>query len=92
MRVLSATLVAFFAFFEVVKCGENLHRSPWSRRHNPRADVVAQQNFTLLQKRADFTFFQTGMGACGVYNTASDYVSFFLYKCLSWQLNDYCSM
>jgi hypothetical protein len=82
MRVLSVTLAAFFAFFEVVKCGDNLHRSPWSKRHNSRADVVvAQQNITSLEKRFDgagFTFFDTGLGACGRYNTANDFVSFLL--------------
>lgn len=73
MRLLSATLVAFFALFEVVKCGENLHRSPWSRRHNLRADVVAQPR---QQNGVPFTYYQPGMGACGKVNVATDYVSF----------------
>jgi len=92
MRVFSATLVAFFAFFEVVKCAVNIHGSPWSRRHTPRVDVAAAQQNTALEKRFDgsrFTYYAAGLGACGIVNAASDFVSFSLYECLSWQLNDF---
>lgn len=89
MRVLSVILVAFFAFFEVVKCG---HGSPWSKRHNSNVDVAAAQQNIALGKRvngARFTFYAAGLGACGKVNSASDFVSFTMYECLSWQLNDY---
>lgn len=82
MRVLSVTLVTFFAFFEVVKCVDNMHDSRWSRRHNP--PKVAFQN-TSLEKRIDeakFTFYTAGLGACGIVNVASDFVGFSLYECL----------
>jgi len=77
MHILSVTLAAFFAFFEVVKCGDNLHSSPWSKRHNSRADVVAQQNITNLEKRFDgarFTFYDAGLGACGAVNAPTDFI------------------
>jgi hypothetical protein len=86
MRILSVILVAFFAFFEVVKCGDNMHGSHWSRRHNPNADVAAvHQNFAL-EKRFDgvrLTTYAAGLGACGTVNVASDFVSFSLYECFS---------
>ena len=87
MRLLSVTLVAFFAFFQVVKCGD-MHGSPWSRRHNSNVDVAARQN-TALEKRDRFTFYTPGLGACGIVNKNADFVSFTLYECLSWPLNDY---
>ena len=89
MHALSVTLIAFFAFFEVVKCGGNIHGELWSRRHN---DVARAQQNTALQKRFDdckFTFYAAGLGACGENNSPNDFVSFSLYECLSWQLNDY---
>ena len=94
MRVFSVTLIAFFAFFEVVICWDNIHGIPWSRRHNSNFDVRAAQQNTALQKRFDgaqFTYYAAGLGACGKVNTASDFVSLFSYKCFfsSWQLNDY---
>lgn len=82
------TLIAFFAFFEVVICGDNIHGSPWSRRHNSNVDVRAAQQNTALEKRFDgaqFTYYAAGLGACGKVNTASDFVSFSLYEC--FQLN-----
>ena len=85
MRLLSVILVAFFAFFEVVKCGDNVHGNLWSRRHNPKVDVAAAQQNTALEKRIDgakFTFYAAGLGACGIVNTASDFVSFSLYEIL----------
>lgn len=88
MRVLSVTLVVFFALFEVVKCGDNMHGSPWSRRHNPNVDVALVQRNIALEKRFDgakLTYYAAGMGACGIVNVASDFVSFSLYECLSWQ-------
>jgi len=77
MRVFSVTLVAFFAFFEVVICGDNIHGSPWSRRHNSNVDVGAAQRNTVLEKRFDgapFTYYAAGLGACGKVNTASDFI------------------
>jgi len=77
MRVLSVTLIAFFAFLEVVICGDNMHGSPWSRRHNSKVDVGAAQQNTALEKRFDgaqFTYYAAGMGACGKVNTASDFI------------------
>lgn len=77
MRMLSVTLAAFFAFFEVVKCGDNMHGSPWSRRHTPNADVAAVQRNTALEKRFDgvrLTNYAAGLGACGVVNVASDFI------------------
>jgi hypothetical protein len=82
MRVFLVTLVAFFAFFEVVICGDNIHRSPWFRRHNSNIDVGAAQQNTALEKRFDgaqFTYYAAGLGACGKVNTASDFVSPSLY-------------
>jgi len=78
MRLLSVTLVAFFAFFEVVICESNLHGFPWSRRHNSKVNVGAAQQNTVLQKRfdgADFTYYAAGMGACGKVNKASDFIA-----------------
>jgi hypothetical protein len=92
MRVLSVTLVAFFAFFEVVRCGDNMHESRWFKRHNSKADVATVQQNTTLEKRIDgakFTYYAAGLGACGIVNVPSDFVSLSLYECLSWQLNDY---
>jgi len=77
MRVFLVTLVAFFAFFEVVICGDNIHRSPWFRRHNSNIDVGAAQQNTALEKRFDgaqFTYYAAGLGACGKVNTASDFI------------------
>lgn len=77
MRVLSVTLVAFFAFFEVVICGDNIHGSPWSRRHNSNVDVVAARQNNALEKRFDgaqFTYYAAGLGACGIVNIASDFI------------------
>jgi len=79
MRVLSATLVAFFAFFEVVICGDNIHGSPWSRRRHDisNVDVVAAQRDTTLEKRFDgatFTYYAAGLGACGIVNSPSDFI------------------
>ena len=82
MRVLSA-LVAFFAFFQVVRCGD-MHNSPWVRRHNSRTPKVGTRNITNLTKRefngARLTFYAPGLGACGITNTAADSVSFLLYE------------
>jgi hypothetical protein len=81
MHMLSVTLVALFAFFEVVRCGDNVHGSPWSRRHNLNVDVAAVQKSTALEKRIDgarFTNYAAGLGACGIVNAASDFVSFSL--------------
>jgi len=72
--VFSVTLLTFFAFFEVVICGDNIHGSPWSRRHS---DVVAAQQNTALEKRfggARFTYYAAGLGACGKVNAASDFI------------------
>ena len=88
--MLSVTLFAFFAFFEVVKCGDNMHGGFWFRRHNSNVDIV--QRNTALEKRYDgarLTNYAAGLGACGVVNIATDFVSFSLYEYLSWQLNDY---
>jgi len=77
MRVLSATLVVFFAFFEVVVCGDDIHRSPWFRRHISNVDVVAAQRDTTLEKRFDgatFTYYAAGLGACGKVNNPSDFI------------------
>jgi len=84
--VLSATLVVLFAFFfQVVRCGDNVHYGPRAKRHNSRVDVAAtQQNITHLEKRVDgarFTLYDAGLGACGTVNTANDFVSFFQYEC-----------
>lgn len=83
MRAFSVALVALFAFLEVVKCGDsNGHGIRRSRRHS-RVDVAAQQN-TTLEKRVDeakLTFYAAGLGACGIVNTAGDFVSFSLYEC-----------
>lgn len=82
MRVLSITLVAFFALFEVVSCGE-LHKSPWAKRHNPRfalledAATTTKHNNTYLEKRVDgakFTYYAAGLGACGTVNIDSDFI------------------
>ena len=89
MHALSVTLIAFFAFFEVVKCGGIMHGDRWSRRHN---DVARAHQNASLRKRFDncrFTFFDAGLGACGKVNEGSDFVSISLYECLSWRLNDY---
>jgi len=78
MRVLSAaTLVAFFAFIEVVICGDNIHGSLWSRRHISNHDVVVAQRDTTLKKRFDgatFTYYAAGLGACGIVNSGSDFI------------------
>jgi len=77
IRALSVTLVAFFALFEVVICGDNIHGSPWSRRHSSNVDVMAAQQNTALEKRFDgaqFTFYAAGLGACGKVNSASDFI------------------
>jgi len=77
MRLLSVTLVAFFAFFEVVICEGKIHGYQWSRRHNSKVDVGAAQQNTVLQKRfdgAEFTYYAAGMGACGKVNKASDFI------------------
>jgi hypothetical protein len=77
MRVFSFTLIAFFAFFEVVICGDNIHGSPWSRRHNSNIDVGVAQRNTALEKRFDgarFTYYAAGLGACGKVNIASDFI------------------
>jgi hypothetical protein len=77
MRVLSATLVAFFAFIEVVICGDNIHGSLWSRRYISNHDVVVAQRDTTLKKRFDgatFTYYAAGLGACGIVNSASDFI------------------
>ena len=70
-------LLAFFAFFQVVRCVE-LHKSPLARRHiTPR--VARLENTTSLEERdggARFTYYPTGLGACGTYNAPSDFVSF----------------
>jgi len=76
MRVLSVTLIAFFAFFEVVKCGDNVHGSQWSKRHGPNELAAVQRN-TQLEKRNDgvrFTYYPAGLGACGIVNVASDFI------------------
>jgi len=82
MRMLSAILVALFAFFfKVVRCGDSAHNVPWAKRHSRVAlsdgAGVTRQNFTNVEKRFDgarFTFFTTGLGACGTTNTASDFI------------------
>jgi len=77
LRVFSFNLLAFFAFFEVVICGDNIHGSPWSRRHSSSFDVVAAQQNTALEKRFDgvpFTYYAAGLGACGAVNKASDFI------------------
>ena len=84
MRGFSVTLIAFFAFVDVVICGNNIHASPWFRRHNSNIDVGAAQQNTALEKRFDgahFTYYAAGLGACGKVNTASDFVSSSLYEC-----------
>ena len=66
-----------------------MHGDRWSRRHN---EVARAQQNASLQKRFDdckFTVFSAGLGACGKNNEDSDFVSFSLYECLSWQFNDY---
>ena len=83
MRVLSVTLVVFFAFIEVVICGDNIHGSLWSRRRITNHDVVVAQRDTTLKKRFDgatFTYYAAGLGACGIVNSASDFVSFSSYE------------
>ena len=84
MRVFWVTLIAFFAFFEDVICGDNIHGSPWFRRHNSNIDVGVAQHNTALKKRFDgaqFTYYAAGLGACGKVNTGSDFVSSFVYEC-----------
>ena len=84
MRGFSVTLFAFFAFVDVVICGNNIHASPWFRRHNSNIDVGAAKQNTALEKRFDgahFTYYAAGLGACGKVNTASDFVSSSLYDC-----------
>lgn len=89
MRMLSAILVALFAFFfKVVRCGDSVHNVPWAKRHSRVAlsdgAGVARQNFTNVEKRFDgvrLTFFTTGLGACGATNVESDFVSLLVFEC-----------
>jgi len=68
-------LLAFFAFFQAVRCGV-LHKGPLVRRHTtPR--VARSENITSLEERdegARLTYYPTGLGACGTYNAPTDFI------------------
>lgn len=76
MRFLLSLPVVALSFF-VADVAANPHGSSHARRHDSIARRAPGDVSTNLQKRFDnarWTFYDVGMGACGQFNVASDFI------------------
>jgi len=51
-----------------------VHKRAPSRNYEPHVLSVDQSGDMIFSKRSQFTYFQDGQGACGSYNTPSDFI------------------